>query len=130
MSPATPASPTAGRITVNSSPASRATVSDARTDAAMRRAASSSNRSPWSWPRVSFTSLKRSRSMNSSASTSCVPRERSISCRSRSKNRRRLGRSVSASKFAWCRMTSSAWRFSVMSWISATRRRSPYAWAR
>jgi hypothetical protein len=59
-----------GSSTVNSSPPWRATVSDSRTQPTMRRAASTSRRSPASWPRVSFTSLKRSRSMYITATLS------------------------------------------------------------
>jgi hypothetical protein len=46
------------RMTTNSSPLMRATVSPLRTQASRRRATSFSSSSPAAWPCMSFTSLK------------------------------------------------------------------------
>src|SRR6185503_5160775 len=59
---------TSSSSTVNSSPPMRNIMSASRTARRMRSAATRSSRSPASWPRLSFTRLKRSRSRNSSAS--------------------------------------------------------------
>ena len=56
-----------GSSTANSSPPSRATVSPGRTARSRRRATTSSSWSPAGWPRVSLTSLNRSRSSRNSA---------------------------------------------------------------
>ena len=55
------------RTITNSSPPKRATVSAARTSACSRRPRPSSSSSPAAWPRLSFTTLKRSRSRKSTA---------------------------------------------------------------
>ena len=62
-----PRSATCCMSTTNSSPPKRATMSWARTALRSRAAAVRRSASPASWPRTSFTSLKRSRSMNISA---------------------------------------------------------------
>src|SRR3990167_7422556 len=54
-------------ITTYSSPPRRATVSSSRTASIRRCATCCNNKSPLSWPSVSFRVLKWSRSMNSSA---------------------------------------------------------------
>ncbi len=83
--------------TTNSSPPRRATVSPGRTVRSSRRATSRSRSSPAPWPSESLTTLKRSRSRNS------TPTERwwrDARCRAswrRSSNRARLGRPVSSS---------------------------------
>ena len=88
-----------------------------RTVATMRRPASISSSSPAAWPTLSLTSLKRSRSRNSTANTRRVPCDsacaRAIAASRRSSNWLRLGRPVSASCRAW--------------WVSccSARRRSP-----
>ena len=85
------------RMTTNSSPPRRATVSPSRTAATRRWPISLSSKSPCSWPRLSLTSLKLSRSMNISAPCSRVRRPLCSACSSRSSSRRRLGRRVSGS---------------------------------
>ena len=82
---------------VNSSPPWRATVSPGRSAASMRLATAISRRSPTMWPSESLTSLKRSRSQNSTAqqNSSSWRRERfRLSCR-RSRKSARLGSPVS-----------------------------------
>ena len=53
------ASPRSGRMAANSSPPRRATLSDGRSVSCNRRATTCRSRSPTSWPRLSFTVLKR-----------------------------------------------------------------------
>jgi hypothetical protein len=55
--------------TANSSPPRRETMSSPRTADTIRRPASTSSSSPAAWPKLSLTSLKRSRSRNSTANT-------------------------------------------------------------
>ncbi len=81
-----------GDSTTNSSPPRRATVSSGRS-APKRAATSTSRASPTRWPAESLTTLKSSRSQNSSASRASPPRFSP----SRSCSRVRLGRPVRAS---------------------------------
>ena len=68
----------------NSSPPSRATVSEPRTTVSSRRATSTSSSSPAAWPRESLISLKRSRSIISTpARAAAVPRARAPARRGR-----------------------------------------------
>ena len=85
----------------NSSPPKRATTSTPRVIAMSRLAISFRTRSPAEWSARSLTSLKRSRSMNMTASA-CRrrPTWRSASC-SFSMNRVRLAKPVSPSCEAW-----------------------------
>ena len=93
----------------NSSPPRRATVSPSRMAPTMRRPASTSSSSPAEWPTLSFTSLKRSRSRNSTAKPRAgLPpaamrplRATVIASVRRSSNCWRLGSPVSASWRAW-----------------------------
>ena len=105
------------RIMANSSPPRRATVSASRTLSARRRETSTSSRSPTTWPRMSLTSLKRSRSSISTAKGSDLRRWIMQNCSSRSKNTWRLGRSVSASCRLLCSRSCSAWRSRACTWI-------------
>jgi hypothetical protein len=82
------------RSTMNSSPPQRDTVSSARTAASRRRATACSTRSPQWWPRLSLMRLKRSRSMNSTATTLPERALRAIARCRRSSSRLRLGRPV------------------------------------
>ena len=86
-----------GRITVNSSPLSRATVSSARTHDRTLAASSFSTASPTSWPSESLTTLKSSTSRNSRATGPGVRRARMMAWLSRSMNSFRFGRPVRAS---------------------------------
>ena len=61
---------TLGHSTVNSSPPKRATMSDGRIAPLSRSATATSSRSPAECPRLSFTTLKRSRSRKSTATRS------------------------------------------------------------
>ena len=94
------ASSVPGSRMANSSPPKRAAVSDSRKQACNLSAASFSRQSPAAWPRLSLTSLKRSRSMNCTTALSPTRRDRFRACDRRSKKSVRLGRSVSASKLA------------------------------
>ena len=67
-----------------------------------------SSSSPTSWPRLSLTSLKRSRSMNSTATAAPRARRAGSACSSRSSSSVRFGSPVSASCSAWCGIGSSA----------------------
>ena len=62
------------------------------------------SRSPASWPSVSFTCLKPSRSMNSAAVSVPLRRARACICSTRSRIRVRFGSPVSESCSAWWRM--------------------------
>ena len=75
----------------NSSPPSRATTSPARTTVLSRSATSHSRVSPCWWPRVSLTSLNRSRSSSSRPKRSPVRALASTSASSRSPNSDRFG---------------------------------------
>ena len=100
-------SSTPSRSTANSSPPKRATVSVGRTVAARRRATSWSTTSPAAWPRLSFTVLKSSRSMNMTP-TEAEPRcARMSACWTRSTKSARLARLVTGSWKAWCASWSS-----------------------
>ena len=98
---------TSSQHTTNSSPPNRATVSDGRTVARSRAAASTRIASPHACPSESLTSLKWSRSRNSSATLMPSTRSARLSAwPSRSTSSVRLGRPVSASCSVWC---SSSW---------------------
>jgi len=78
-----------------------------RTQPTTRRAASRSSWSPCSWPSVSLTSLKWSRSISIST-MACPERCAALAAMSsRSLNMRRLGSSVSESKLAWRQIAAS-----------------------
>ena len=77
------------------------TVSPGRRTRCSRRATSTSSSSPTSWPRVSLTLLKPSRSRNKSASEVGRRRERATATLRRSSISSRLGRPVSGSWSAW-----------------------------
>ena len=81
--------------------------------------------SPASWPSVSFTCLKPSRSMNSAAVSVPLRRARASICSTRSRMSVRFGRPVSASCSAWWRMPSSrrALRIAIVAWLATPRRR-------
>ena len=95
--PASCAPRTSSRSTVNSSPPMRKMRSASRTALRMRSAATRSNRSPASCPRLSFTRLKRSRSRNRSASGQPARLARRIASSRCSVKLARLGNPVSAS---------------------------------
>ena len=102
-------------MTQNSSPPKRATVSPGRSTSIRRVASMHRSSSPALWPSESLTSLKRSRSMNSTATD--VRRRAawlSVSER-RSMNSVRLGRPVSGSCSPWRRISSSERRRSIAS---------------
>ena len=101
--------------TTNSSPPRRATVSRRRTAPFRRTATSWSSLSPVEWPMESLMSLKRSRSMSSTAISSPSRRADSTERSRRSCSSRRLGRPVRASWKAWWRSCSSARFCSVTS---------------
>ena len=95
------ARPSPSRTTTNSSPPNRDSVSPGRTARRSRSATTRSSSSPTWWPRLSLTTLKRSRSPKSTATR---PRVRSAwsSAWSRwSSSRRRLASPVSGSWNAW-----------------------------
>ena len=101
--------------TTNSSPPRRLTVSPSRTPSASRRATDRSRPSPMWWPSESLICLKRSRSMNSTATRCCVRRACCTASRNRSMHRLRLGSSVSTSCSARKRMRCSLFLRSLMS---------------
>ena len=109
--------------TTNSSPPSRARVSPGRRTPGIRSATPRSRRSPASWPRLSLTALKRSRSMKSTATHELSRRARARAWRSRSSSRARLGRPVSASCSDWRSSSPSKALRSVMSWMKALKRK-------
>ena len=80
----------------NSSPPVRATVSERRTRVRNTSPTRFSSKSPTWWPTVSFTCLKRSRSISSSAAWPPVRCARSSAPASRSWKSRRLGSPVSS----------------------------------
>ena len=96
---ASAASATPSSSSTNSSPPKRATVSAGPTHASSRAATIRSSSSPFRWPSESVTSLKRSRSRNTTANGRGAPSSpvRAAAWASRVPNRVRLGRSVSAS---------------------------------
>ena len=105
------------RASVNSPAPKRATVSLARRTPFNRSATSRSSRSPALWPSVSFTSLNRSRSRNSSAANESRRAARASTSSSRSRKRSRFARPVSASCVAW-------WASCSWAWIRSTTRPS------
>ncbi len=109
------ASRTVRRITVNSSPPMRATVSESRTLAESLSATCISSVSPAGWPRLSLISLKPSRSRYSSASRVPSRRAAATARSSRSKNSMRFGSPVSASWWARNSSRARSLRCSVMS---------------
>ena len=90
----------------NSSPPCRLTVSELRTQERSLRATERSNSSPIAWPRESLMCLKRSKSMNSSATELPLRCARMMACSSRSLNKVRFGTSVrlscNASRASFC----------------------------
>ena len=116
---------TPGSSRPNSSPPSRATVSDSRSAASRRCPTSISSASPAAWPSESLISLKRSRSITTTAS--CLPSRRAvrISRSMRSPKSVRLARPVRPSWSAWYSLSSdcassacSALRRCVTSWTT------------
>ena len=101
--------------TANSSPPSRATVSEERVVLTMRCATACSSRSPASWPSESLMFLKLSRSRNMTATELCPRCARVSACCTRSRNRLRFASSVSGSWNASCRSCSSSALRSLMS---------------
>ena len=85
-----------GIRTANSSPPSRATVSSSRSCSPIRRATSSRTASPAWWPRVSLMSLKRSRSMTSTAVVGA------LAARERQRLAGALGEEVAVGKAGQC----------------------------
>ena len=99
--------------TANSSPPRRATRSPSRTRPPIRSVMATSRSSPAAWPMVSFTILKSSMSMNSTAATVSRRSPSTATTRSRvSWNERRLATPVSASSSArsWTRRSSTEFR--------------------
>ena len=76
-------------------------VGRAQRAAQPRRRRRTSRRSPAAWPRQSLTSLKRSRSTNSTATPPACGRARRSACSRRSRNSARFGSPVSESCSAW-----------------------------
>ena len=107
--------------TTNSSPPKRATVSPGRRATARRSAMATSSRSPRPWPRLSFTTLKWSRSRNSTATRRLWRRARASAPSSRSSSSVRLGRPVSGSWVAWWASRCSNALRSLMSWRIAEK---------
>ncbi|MEZ5133686.1 MAG: hypothetical protein R2699_01140 [Acidimicrobiales bacterium] len=83
--------------TTNSSPPKRAMVSPGRSACRRRSVISTSSRSPTSWPRLSLTILKWSRSQNSTAVRLRCRRARARACSSRVSSSVRFGSPVSGS---------------------------------
>ncbi len=92
---------TSGTTTTNSSPPNRPTRSDGRSTDAMRSATSARTSSPAAWPSESLTSLKLSRSMNSTPTRELDRRAARRSASSMSRIQARLRSPVSASWKAW-----------------------------
>ena len=88
---------TSGTKSVNSSPPKRATSEDSGVVASSRSPSATSSSSPTLWPRLSLTTLKRSRSMNITAERLPVSIPRSSAASSCSMNMERFGRFVSGS---------------------------------
>ena len=86
-----------------------------------RTAVATSSSSPTPWPIVSFTTLKSSRSTNSTPAVAPSRRAAATCCEIRSWKSSRLGSPVSASWKAWCLSCSSSWRCSVTSRKVSTR---------
>ena len=108
------------RSTTNSSPPSRLTVSDRRTQAINRPATDCSSLSPTPWPSESLIFLKWSKSTNITAS--CLPwrSASAIACVSRSLNSTRFGKSVRTSCCAECAISSDLARAALTSWKATT----------
>ncbi|MNV23767.1 hypothetical protein D3C71_1148010 [compost metagenome] len=121
----------------NSSPPSRATTSCAEIIETIRLATSTSIWSPAAWPMLSLTSLKRSRSRNSTAKPwLSLARARTIASSNRSSRCRRLGSPVSASCMAWwvrrcsARRRSPIWPSSLSLTSASSRVRSSTRFSR
>ena len=112
---------TSESTTTNSSPPKRETRSESRTVVEMRWATLRSKSSPTWWPSESFTVLKLSRSMNSTASE--LPRRRAMARALSSRSRRwvRLGNWVRWSCSAKNSMRACALRWLVKSRITSKR---------
>ncbi len=113
------------RITANSSPPSRATVSVARTHAVSRAATRFSSSSPTWWPSESLIVLKRSRSMNMNAKPTWFLAALKTHCSRRSWSSTRLGSPVSASRVARYSARSSA-RFLLVTSVEVPVMRSAF----
>ena len=100
-------SPTPGRMMANSSPPSRATVSEIRSSSRSLAATCLRSWSPAWWPRVSLTSLNPFRSIKRSAIRCPSRRPTRIAFESRSCSRTRFGSPVRVSWSTWC--SSSCW---------------------
>jgi len=96
------ASLTEGSSTANSSPPSRATMSPGRTLWVSRWATNWSSRSPTGCPRVSLTSLKRSRSSSRNPTVAPVRAAWASASLVRRISSLRFDRPVSSSWWAWC----------------------------
>ena len=109
------ASPRSSQMTQNSSPPKRATVSPGRSASDRRPASMHRSSLPAWWPSESLTSLKRSRSRNSTA-TDVLRRAAWLSASvRRSMKSVRFGRPVSGSCSAWRCISSSDRRRSIAS---------------
>ena len=95
--PSTESGVAPGSTMPNSSPPSRATVSPGRTAAVRRSATMRRNSSPLRWPSVSFTSLNRSRSTTTSATSVPSRPAEASAADTRSACRERLGKPVKVS---------------------------------
>ena len=125
--------------TANSSPPSRATVSEGRRTLPMRRPTSISTSSPWLWPRLSLIPLKPSTSTNRTPidGRSPVRPRRASAWAMRSNSSARLGRPVSES---WKARWLSSWRLwrsrvaialkESATWLSSLNESSSTRWAR
>ena len=114
----------------NSSPPKRATVSAGRTATSRRVPTSWRTVSPAAWPRLSFTVLKSSRSMNMTPMEGPPRSERMIECCTRSAKRARLARFVTGSWKAWCASCSSNALRSLTSRLFRTMPRTCSSWSR
>ena len=121
---ARPGSCTRSSSTPNSSPPTRAASIPGRSTSAIRRPIPRSSSSPAWWPRPSLTSLKRSRSMKNTETTSPRRCRRASPWPSRSRKRARFGKPVSGSCSAWCASSSSMRRRTVTSCICETKYRT------
>ena len=112
--------PPVSSSSANSSPPNRATVSPGRADALSRSPTTTSSWSPTGWPRLSFTTLKSSRSRNSTATGPSSRSARSSAWETRSRNSARLANPVSESWNACRRSCRSRRRRSVTSRLLRT----------
>lgn len=100
------------RRSANSSPPTRATMSPSRTQSTMRRPAPTRRLSATGCPKLSFTSLKSSRSNETTASQRWSRACNVSACDSRSSKTVRFANPVSGSRNARSAASDSRWRFS------------------